>query len=397
MDKFVEFTSRDACSAPLYGRKGLVMGYYDGNTVTGLWNHAQRFAMSDNSFSTTFGPSTPGMLNLVSGQTWGATAYDHQGKPTTDPYAVADPNSQGVGTVINDPDPVYDDCSNRAHNTIGMAGRNVGDLLTARRVTWGAFMGGFAPTTPANSGHPAVCGSTHANLGGAQIRDYIPHHEWFQYYRSTANPHHVPPAGLTEIGHAGPANHNYDLSYLYRALDGGVLPSVSYVKASAYQDGHAAYSDPLDEQHFLVDLANRVQTSPYWRDTAIVVAYDDSDGWYDHAPSPIVNPSSSAAHDALDGPGICGRGHPLGGYPDRCGYGPRLPLLVISPYARRNAVDHTLTDQTSVLRFIEDNWGLPRIGDGSFDRLAGSLGGLFDWRHPWPEPLLLDPGTGQPR
>jgi phospholipase C len=393
MDKFVEHTSVDACSAPLYAHKGLVMGYYDGNTVTALWRYAQRFAMNDNSFNTTFGPSTPGMLNVASGQTWGATAYDHQGNPTSDAYAVADPNAHGVGTVINDPDPTYDDCSNPAHNTIGMAGRNVGDLLNARHVTWGAFMGGFAPTTPATATTPAACGSQHANIGGVQVRDYIPHHEWFQYYKSTANPHHLAPASLTEIGRAGRANHNYDLPYLYQALDRGVLPSVSYVKASAYQDGHAAYSDPLDEQRFLVDLVNRVQRSRYWENTAIVIAYDDSDGWYDHAPPPIVNPSN-APEDALTAPGVCGHGQPMGGHVARCGYGPRLPLLVLSPYARRNAVDHTLTDQGSVLRFIEDNWRLPRIDDSSFDRIAGPLDGLFDWRHPHAARLILDPGTG---
>jgi phospholipase C len=395
MDRFVEHTSVDSCSPPRYGHRGLVMGYYDGNTVTALWNYAQRFAMSDNSFNTTFGPSTPGALNVVSGQTWGATAYDHQGNPTADAYAVVDPNADGVGTVINDPDPAYDDCSDPAHHTIGMAGRNIGDLLATAHVSWGAFMGGFTPTAPASGRHPAVCGSAHRNIGNVSVADYIPHHAWFQYYRTTANPHHVPPASLREIGHAGPANHNYDLSYLYRALDHGALPGVSYVKASAYQDGHAAYSDPLDEQRFLVGLLNRVQSSRYWHDTAVIVAYDDSDGWYDHAPPPIVNPSGSAAHDALTAPGVCGHGTPLGGHPDRCGYGPRLPLLVISPYARRNAVDHRVTDQSSVLRFVEDNWRLPRVDDSSFDRLAGPLGGLFDWRHPRPGPLILDPATGR--
>jgi phospholipase C len=73
-----------------------------------------------------------------------------------------------------------------------------------------------------------------------------------------------------------------------------------------------------------------------------------------------------------------------------------LPLLVISPYARRNAVDHRLTDQTSVLRFIEDNWRLPRVESSSFDRVAGRLDGLFDWRHPQWRRLILDPATGAP-
>ena len=80
----------------------------------------------------------------------------------------------------------------------------------------------------------------------------------------------------------------------------------------------------------------------------------------------------------------------------RCGYGPRLPLLIISPYSRVNWVDHTITDQTSVIRFIEDNWRLGRIGDGSFDALAGSLNGMFDFRHPEASRLFLNTETGEP-
>src|SRR5579859_8044709 len=92
MDKFVQFTDVESCSAPDVSLPGLVMDYYDGNTVTALWNYAQEFAMSDNSYGTTFGPSTPGALNLIAGQTHGAT-------PATIPNSVAN------GTVISDPDP----------------------------------------------------------------------------------------------------------------------------------------------------------------------------------------------------------------------------------------------------------------------------------------------------
>ncbi|HEY5985259.1 MAG TPA: alkaline phosphatase family protein, partial [Streptosporangiaceae bacterium] len=69
MDRFVQDTGRSTCAPPNFGAPGLVMDYYDGNTVTALWNYAQHFAMSDNSFGTVFGPSTPGAINLVSGQT----------------------------------------------------------------------------------------------------------------------------------------------------------------------------------------------------------------------------------------------------------------------------------------------------------------------------------------
>ena len=139
----------------------------------------------------------------------------------------------------------------------------------------------------------------------------------------------------------------------------------------------------------------------------IIVAYDDSDGWYDHQMSPIINSSavlgaSSANSDQLNGPGLCGQGRALGGIQGRCGYGPRQPLLVVSPFAKKNFVDHSLTDQSSVLRFIEDNWSTGRIGGGSFDELAGSLSNMFDFRDHGKDGsgesrLLLDPTTGQPQ
>jgi phospholipase C len=382
MDKFVQNTETSSCSAPDYGAPGLVMDYYDGNTVTALWNYAQRFAMSDNSFDTEFGPSTPGALNLVSGQTHGATPAD-------------DPDSTVNGSVIGDPDPAYDDCS--GSDTVTVSGPNVGDLLNQNGVTWGWFQGGFRPTAAATSTTKAVCGSTHNNIGGVSEKDYSPHHNPFEYYASTSNPHHVPPASVSEIGHNGQANHEYDLSDFYDALHYDQLPAVSFVKAARYQDGHPANSDPLDEQNFLVTLSNAVQNSKDWKNTAIVIAYDDSDGWYDHVMPPILNPSHDTVNDALSAPGHCGNGTPMQGYQDRCGYGPRLPLLVLSPYAKRNFVDSSLTDQTSILRFVEDNWmGGSRIGNGSYDGLAGSLANMFDFDHPDKKAYYLDPTTGQP-
>jgi len=220
-----------------------------------------------------------------------------------------------------------------------------------------------------------------------------PHHEPFQYYASTANPHHLPPSSVAAVGHTDQANHQYDLTDFWAAADHGTLPQVSFLKAAGYQDGHPGYSDPIDEQVFLVNTINHLQRLPQWRDTAVVIAYDDSDGWYDHVLGPIVSQSAAPA-DALTGTGACGTPK-AGAYPDRCGYGPRLPLLVVSPFAKANAVDHTVTDQSSIHRFIEDNWYLGRIGDQSFDAKAGSLNGLFDFRHGTNPKLFLNPLTGQ--
>ena len=378
---------------------GLNLGYFDGNTVTALWNYAQHFAMSDNSYSTGFGPSTPGLLNLVSGQTNGATNISAAAAT----FAVVD-GGAGSFTVINDPDPVGDVCSGSA--VVTMKGQNVGDLLDAAGVSWGAFMGGFDLTVQ-NSNGTTGCKRSSTGLAGT-TGDYIAHHAFFQYYASTANPSHTRPASIAEIGHSGPANHQYDVNDFFAAVKAGNFPAVNFLKAPAYQDGHAGYSDPLDEQSFLVNVINFLQSQREWSSTAVVIMYDDSDGWYDHQIGPILNQSHGTA-DALSGAGLCGgsadstalpgvdsiNAHALG----RCGLGPRQPLLVVSPWARRNFVDHSVTDQSSVLRFIEDNFlGGQRIGQGSFDAMTNSIAQMFDFNRDDDEQgkLFLDPSTGEP-
>ena len=381
MDKFPEDTGENNTASCDYGKgSGLTMGYYDGNTVTALWNYAQHFAMSDNSYVTTFGPSTPGAINLVSGQTYGvgATTGNMSGNVI-------------AGSVIGDPDPFYDDCS--GSTTVAMTGKNVGDLLSAKGVTWGWFEGGFRGVI---TGGKATCPAATKNLSGAVVGDYSAHHEPFQYYASTANPHHLPPTSVAMIGSADQANHQYDLADFWSAANAGHLPQVSFLKAKKSQDGHASYSSPLDEQQFIVSTINKLQTLPEWNEMAVIINYDDSDGWYDHQMGPILNSSHTGA-DALNGTGICGNNPntALGGEQGRCGYGPRLPLVVVSPFARKNFVDSTTTDQSSILRFIEDNWSLGRI-DGSFDAIAGPITNMMNFKGERNDGrLFLDPSTGQ--
>jgi phospholipase C len=392
--------------------KGLVMGYYDGNSVTALWNYAQHFAMSDNSFSTTFGPSTPGAVNLISGNTFGATLVPNRPNGTA-----ASPNGNisggnTTGSVIGDPRPGYDDCvltnpKLQGTNMITLSGTNVGDLLNAKGITWGWFQGGFAPTSVSNG--LAVCGAHHSGVAGddatTTVGDYIPHHAPFMYYTSTTNPHHLPPSSPSKIGQTDQANHQYDIADFWTAFHNGNLPAVTFLKAPAYADGHAGYSTPEDEQVFLVDTINQLQESKQWGEMAIIIAYDDSDGWYDHQMGPIVN-QSNVTDDQLLGPGNCGVPKLIPGASGiqngRCGYGPRQPFLVISPYAKKNYVDHRVTDQSSILRFIEDNWDLGTIGNGSTDAIAGTINGMldFDDQHSGNNQnqglnLILDPATGR--
>jgi len=463
MDRFVTTLGTGGTKKSPTGQPCLpsdVMNYYDGNTVTGLWNYAQSFAMSDNSFGTTFGPSAPGAINLVSGNTGGVILSKAINGSQTDGDIVSD--GQGSASVIEDPQPYWDDCSTR--DAVALSGQNAGDLLNSAGVSWGWFQGGFKPSTPfataattigattttsvftpdefkgkgfnvAPASDQGICDTVHpvgAGIGGTGTGstnygtkdDYIAHHEPFQYYASTANPHHLAPASLAAIGtdtqstvggvpQFDTANHDYDMSD-FNALVGAIahgslspehLPAVSFLKAPGYQDGHAAYSDPLDEQQFVVQEINALEKTPDWASTAVVISYDDSDGWYDHVYRGIHNTSNTlgaaigGSQDFLTGTGLCGdttANPPLGGENGRCGYGPRLPLMVISPWAKHNFVDHTLTDQSSILAFIESNWGLPKIA-GSFDRMAGSLASMFNFHPNRPaRTLFLDPTTGEP-
>ncbi|HEY4778034.1 MAG TPA: alkaline phosphatase family protein [Solirubrobacterales bacterium] len=488
MDRFVQSVGTGGGTTPFGApcNKETVMDYYDGNTVTGLWNYAQHYAMSDNSYGTTFGPSAPGAINLVSGNTGNVDASHEANSPSistsTSPDNDITPDGKGGFSLTSDAQPYWDDCSTR--DAVAMSGKNIGDELNAAGLSWGWFEGGFRPSTSyqaaleatGQTGQPtstfipdefkaaefqkAIPHSTNQGLcdavtpvgealGGSgqwgYKDDYIPHHEPFQYYASTANPHHltIPRsanghdklAGLATIGidtqsyvngvpQFNTPNHNYDMSdfdQLVTAisnheLPSSALPAVSFLKAPGYQDGHAAYSDPADEQEFVAHTVNEIMNTPDWRHTAIVINYDDSDGWYDHANSGVLNPSLSSADNltntTLSGPTSeqCGpkpqTALPLGGEQGRCGLGPRLPMLVISPFAKRNYVDHNLSNQASTINFVEYNWHLPGIA-GSFDQAQGGtdkaehvpfdLAGMFEFEGGSNNPRLpLSPLTGEP-
>ncbi len=236
---------------------GDVMNYYDGNTVTGFWNYAQQYAMSDSSFDTTYGPSSPGAINVVSGDTGNVDMTHTANNPSiaTASSPNADITADGLGgySLTSDAQPYYDDCSTR--DAVALSGKNIGDELNAKGISWGWFQGGFKPSTsytdalaaigksgqatstftpdefsayfsvaanrPAHSSNQNLCStvtpvgaglSAPLATGAGQYGykdDYIPHHEPFQYYASTANPHHVTvPATASGTGLARRAGHH---------------------------------------------------------------------------------------------------------------------------------------------------------------------------------------------
>jgi phospholipase C len=396
-------------AAAISQTNALTMGYYDGNTVTAFWNYAQHYSLLDHSFGTNFGPSTDGAINMISGQTNGViNDIGAAGAVTSDGSAT------GL-TLVSDADPTGDVCSSTSKSVHMGSGKNIGDLLNSAKITWGFFEGGFdltATNTNAYTGAQTTgCARATASTyipGHPATADYVPHHQPFQYYASTANLQHTRPTSIAAIGTTDVANHQYDTHDFFDALAAGNMPAVSFLKAPAYQDGHAGYSDPLDEQTFLVNTINTIESSPFWSSTAIIIAYDDSDGWYDHVVN-LINGSTSPA-DTINGAGVCisataaaaalagpnSNGTAVQG---RCGYGPRLPMVVISPWANKNALDSTVTDQSSITRFIEDIFlGSQRIGTGSFDSIAGTLMNSFNFTSnvaPNPNVVLLSPATGK--
>ncbi|HYK31811.1 MAG TPA: alkaline phosphatase family protein, partial [Streptosporangiaceae bacterium] len=394
--------------------------------------------MNDNMYGTNFGPSTPGAFNVIAGQTYGATCGPASATindtPCTDPpglndsdpassnittgqggpTSVASQPAAGPGTTFSDADPTFDICTyvpsadggdgRTSASTITMGGNNIGEELTTSNVSWGWFEGGFDNGfVPGQGTQPTtaqICSQTHKNVGGNTVVDYIPHHEPFQYWASTANPMHLPPTSVGMIGNSDQANHQYDIADFWAAADRNNLPAVSYLKAPAFQDGHGGYSDPADEQTWLVDTINHLESLPTWRSTAIVVTYDDSDGWYDHVLAPILTGSQTPL-DTLTAAGQCGSAAVVpvnsANQPEqgRCGLGPRLPFLLISPWAKANFVSSSLLDQSSVVKFIEFNWNLPAMGNGASDAAAGSINLMFDFdNHHDVSPLILRPAKG---
>lgn len=344
---------------------GQVMGYFDGNSVTALWNYAQNFAISDGFHQTTYGPSTLGHLALVAATT--GPVYTNPLVNTLDYFVIK-------GYLINDMWALYDDCSFSAGledllDSGAIQTNNIGDLLTHARVPWGWFSAGFTPTGYSSRGF-VECNAARTDRYGVTSPDYSSSNEPFQFFVSTSNPGHLPPMATRLIGSQDQANHQYDLSAFDKALMAGKLPAVTFLKPPISESGHGNFSNPIDEQRWLTTTINKIQRYPDWKRTAIVITYDDSDGDYDHIPPPT-----------RPGPGPHG-------------YGVRLPFLVVSPWSKVNYIDHERLDHGSLIRFIRYNWGIAEtLGPNAADQYSGSMLGLFDFtaekrRHPNPRLFL---------
>jgi phospholipase C len=197
--------------------------------------------------------------------------------------------------------------------------QNVGDQLTAAHISWTWFHEYFA------------------NEQNATCLHYVPQENAFQYFQSTAN---------------GPNVQNFALSDLSNILSSGSLPSVAWVTASPGHSMHPGQGDIANGIEWLDTFVQGVKNSPMWSSTAIVVLWDESGGWYDHVAPPQLSST--------------------------IGLGARVPVLVISPFAKVNYVSHQQMDFVSILRFIQYNWALGVFADSTQSAREQQSGDICD-------------------
>jgi phospholipase C len=324
----------------------LANSYYSGTPgdpnapLQNYWKLASQYTLADNFFQGVYGPSTPGAQWLVA----------------------ATNNTPG------DPNPIGDICNDYPASISPQEIPNLGAEATAAGTSWAWFQGGFGTCTP------------------TAVNGYSAHHDPFQYFTSTADLTHAY-AFDPRMDYQQANRHQRDLSVLYAALSRTPLagpdtvpslPAISWVKAPQLEDGHPGYSGPALEDAFVGDLVARLKASEYWKNTALVIAFDETGGWWDH-----VSPPDLGGHFAtwVDGqPNLTGCQYPgIPGAPcGEAGLGPRMPVLVISRFARRGFVDHALLNTASLDRWVEWNHHLPALGVwGNRDVTAGNLTSAF--------------------
>ncbi|NNM93679.1 MAG: phosphoesterase [Candidatus Eremiobacteraeota bacterium] len=349
----------------------LTMAHEDCDTIPYLWYYAHNFALYDRFFQGMWGPSTPGNIDLIAAQT-GETQW------ARDAAEQVAPNSKGPGDpIVNDsqppfgpypgspPDPLkaqYD--QHYATVFLTMAQRraveakrdNHGirkDIAAIARpgrpaIPWGWYQEGYAAAE-----HPNAMNLVHS---------YIPHHNALQYFGYLRkNPYFW--GGV------------HDLTALFPAIEQGRLGkrSVVFIKGGKKNpfglkpankdprvqarfrgdDDHPGYSDSQISEAMVAKVVDTIAHSRYWKSSAIFIFWDDSEGFYDHVPPPQFE--------------RCFDGH-------ACGDGPRVPAILISPYARNHAIVNELSDHASFVKFLGTLFHLPALASLPDEKIYMPLG-----------------------
>ena len=273
----------------------LSMQYYD-NTISGLasdktswsianlWSYAQQYALADNFFASAMNSEPAQEFYMVA-----ATPFDMttaSSLPFYDPCSAVEQQKDG----------------NAGHIAAPLTTQTLGDQLTAAQVSWGYYQ------------------TNYANSQSGTCTNYTPQEDPFQYFTSTQNSPHI---------------QNFTLASFQSDLNNGTVPSVLWIQPDGQQDMHPGAGNVMDSVEFLSNVVQDVQNSSIWQNSAIIVLWDESGGWYDHVPPPQLANTQ--------------------------GLGARVPVLVISPFAKTNYISHQQMDFVSILRFIQWNWNLGEL------------------------------------
>ena len=302
MDKFVAYADVGA----------LVMGYQDGSKLA-LWNYAKEYVLADHFFHAAFGGSflnhfwticacTPRYGNAPDSI---RATLDDKGNFIKDGQVTPD------GYAVNTMQPVFQPHSPKITDPTLLlppqTQKTIGDELSDKNISWAWYSGGWNDA-----------------LAGKASADFQFHHQPFAYF--------------AKYGDGTEARKKYlrDESDLITDLAKDRLPSVVFWKPIGGLNEHPGYADTASGDKHMAEMVERIRRSKAWSSTVIIVTYDENGGFWDHMPPP--------------------KG-------DRWGPGSRVPTVIISPFAKRHTVDHTLYDTTSILKLIETRYGLPPLGD----------------------------------
>jgi phospholipase C len=347
MDKFALYNDNPS--------RGMTMGYYTTSKLP-LAVEAGKYTLCDNFFHAAFGGSYMNHQWLVAAQT---PKYEAAALPMSDggvipnfvsvsssdqmtltssatTYAWAGDNilfpvTNGANTdyytvntcySVNKPVPSF---ANPAQLIPEFTNKTIGDALIAANVTWAWYAGGWDNA-----------------LAGSPDPLYQFHHQPFQYYHTFSD--------STAAGMANKAKYLLDETKFLSAVTGGTLPSVSFIKPIGANNEHPSYADIIAGENHTISLINAIRTSNYWKDTAIIITYDEHGGYWDH----VVPPTR-----------------------DKWGPGIRVPTLVISPYAKGKHVDSTQYDTTAIIGLIKKRFNITdTIGA---EAMGGDLTNAFDF------------------
>jgi len=303
--------------------KGQVLGHYRTDDLP-VAQEAKQYTLCDRFFHSAFGGSFFNHFFLVAtappvfpNATRGVAVLDSTGRMVKDGFITPDGYVINTAFTINTPHPANAPRENLVPN---QTMPNIGDRMTEGNVSWAWYSEGW---DDALAGHPDSA--------------FQFHHQPFAYFANYAD------------GTQAKKDHLKDEKEFFAAAAAGTLPQVSFVKPMDMHNEHAGEVDIMSGERHVIELINAVRNGPNWKDAAIIIAYDENGGWWDHVAPPVI---------------------------DRWGPGTRIPAIVISPFAKKGYIDHTQYETASILATIEKRWGVKPVG--TRDAHATNMGNAFE-------------------